>query len=66
MQQLGRISAEADPTQPADLLLAAFQGGMFLAQVARDITPLKDALQTAIDHVQTFATSPDAGLPQAR
>jgi TetR/AcrR family transcriptional regulator, transcriptional repressor for nem operon len=66
MQQLGRISAEADPTQLANLLLAAFQGGMLLAQVARDISPLKDALHAAIDHLQTFATSPDAGLPQAR
>ncbi|GAA4490801.1 TetR/AcrR family transcriptional regulator [Actinoallomurus oryzae] len=66
MQQLGRISAEADPTQLANLLLAAFQGGMLLAQVARDITPLKDALQTAIDYVQTFATSHDAGVLQAR
>ncbi|MEV6116015.1 TetR family transcriptional regulator C-terminal domain-containing protein [Streptomyces sp. NPDC052109] len=66
MQQLGRISAEADPTRLANLLLAAFQGGMLLALVARDITPLKDALHAAIDHLQTFATSPDAGLPQAR
>ncbi|OPG10418.1 TetR/AcrR family transcriptional regulator [Microbispora sp. GKU 823] len=66
MQQLGRISAEADPTQLANLLLAAFQGGMLLAQVARDIAPLKDALQAAIDHVQTFATSLDAGVLQAR
>ncbi|MET7551035.1 TetR family transcriptional regulator C-terminal domain-containing protein [Streptomyces sp. NPDC005479] len=66
MQQLGRISAEADPTQLANLLLAAFQGGMLLAQVARDITPLKDALQTAIDYVQTFTTSPDAGVLPAR
>ncbi|MET8129009.1 TetR/AcrR family transcriptional regulator [Streptomyces sp. NPDC005231] len=60
MQQLGRISAEADPPRLANLLLAAFQGGTLLAQVARDIAPLKDALQTAIDYVQTFATSPDA------
>lgn len=66
MQRLSRISAEADPTQLANLLLAAFQGGMLLAQVAQDITPLKDALRTAIDHVQTFATSPDAGALQAR
>ncbi|MCW2541953.1 MAG: regulatory protein TetR [Frankiales bacterium] len=58
MQRLNRISAAADPNQLANLLLAAFQGGMLLAQVARDITPLKDALQTAIDHVQTFAESP--------
>ncbi|MBE3013973.1 TetR/AcrR family transcriptional regulator [Microbispora sp. NEAU-D428] len=66
MQRLGRISTEADPTQLANLLLAAFQGGMLLAQVARDIAPLKDALQTAIDYVQTFATSLDAGVLQAR
>jgi AcrR family transcriptional regulator len=66
MQQLGRISAEADPTQLANLLLAAYQGGMLLAQVARDVAPLRDALQTAIDHVQTFVTSPDAGVAEAR
>ncbi|MGW5062715.1 hypothetical protein ACWEQ2_36335, partial [Streptomyces sp. NPDC004096] len=61
------ISAEADPARLANLLLAAFQGGTLLAQVARNITPLKDALQTAIDYLQTFATSPDADViaPQA-
>ncbi|EGD45476.1 transcriptional regulator, TetR family protein [Nocardioidaceae bacterium Broad-1] len=63
MQRLGRMRADADPTQLANLLLAAFQGGMMLAQVAREITPLEDALQAAIDHVQTFATEvdPDVG-----
>ena len=66
MQRLGRISADADPTRLANLLLSAFQGGMLLAQVARDITPLKDALQAAIDYVQTFATSPDTDVLQAR
>ena len=54
MQGLGRLSAEADPTQLANLLLSAYQGGVLLAQVARDIAPLKDALQAAIDHVQSF------------
>jgi AcrR family transcriptional regulator len=66
MQQVGRLRAEADPEQLANLVLAAFQGGMLLAQVARDIAPLKDALQAAIDHLQTFATSPDADGVQAR
>ncbi|SIG00485.1 TetR/AcrR family transcriptional regulator [Mycobacteroides abscessus] len=55
MQSLGRLSATADPTQLADLLLSAFQGGMLLPQVQRDVTPLKNALHAAIDHVQTFA-----------
>ncbi len=66
MQELGRISTEAHPTQLANLLLAAFQGGMLLAQVARDIAPLNDALQAAIEHVQTFATSSDNGEHQSR
>jgi hypothetical protein len=30
---------------------------MLLAQVARDIAPLKEALQAAIDYVQTIATA---------
>lgn len=55
MQSLGRLSATADPTQLADLLLSAFQGGMLLTQVQRDVTPLKNPLHAAIDHVQTFA-----------
>lgn len=55
MQRLGRLDAEADPTQLADLLLAAFQGGMLLTQVQRDVTPLKNALNAAIDHVETYA-----------
>jgi len=55
MRKLGRLNADADPTQLADLLLAAHQGGMLLAQVARDITPLKHALHAAVDHVATFA-----------
>ena len=55
MQSLGRINADANPTQLADLLLSAFQGGMVLTQVQQDVTPLKNALNAAIDHVQTFA-----------
>ena len=61
MQRLGRLSSDADPARLAYLLLAAFQGGMLLAQVARDIRPLKDALQGAIDHLQTFSTTTPAG-----
>jgi len=55
MQDLGRIGAEADPVQLADLLLSAFQGGMLLTQIKRDVSPLRNALHAAIDHVQTFA-----------
>ncbi len=54
MQDQGRLGADADPTQLADLLLCAFQGGMLLTQVQRDVTPLKTALSAAIDHVESF------------
>jgi AcrR family transcriptional regulator len=66
MQRLGRMRAEADPGELANLLLAACQGGMLLAQVAGDVTPLRDALQAAVDHVQTFATDRGADTLQAR
>lgn len=59
LQQRGRMSADADPTQLANLLLSAFQGGMLLAQVARDIGPLRDALNAAVDHLTRYATEPD-------
>lgn len=57
MQRLGQLGEEANPTELAYLLLSAFQGGMLLAQVARDIAPLKYALESAIDHVRTFETA---------
>ncbi|WP_030898877.1 TetR/AcrR family transcriptional regulator [Streptomyces sp. NRRL F-5126] len=61
MRRLGRLDADADPARLANLLLAAFQGGMLLAQVAGNNTPLEDALGAAIDHVQALTTAqPDA------
>ena len=66
MQRLGRISAEADPTRLAHLLLSAYQGGMLLARVARDIAPLKDALRAAIDYLQKFAVLPAVGVLEDR
>ncbi len=57
MKEQGNLSAAADPEQLATLVLAAFQGGMLLAQVAREITPLRVALRAALDHVESFAGS---------
>ena len=58
MQQAGRIDTSADPGQLGHMLVAAYQGGMLLAQITRDITPLHDALYAAVDHLRTFATEP--------
>ena len=38
--------------------MAAFQGGMLLSQAAQDVTPPRDALDAAIDHVASFAARP--------
>lgn len=55
MQRLGRIDSSADPGRLAHMFIAAYQGGMLLAQVARDIAPLRDSLYAAVDHLRTFA-----------
>jgi AcrR family transcriptional regulator len=57
MRERGALRPDADPARLTHLILAALQGGMLLAQIAREITPLRDALTAAIDHVQTFAVS---------
>lgn len=62
MQRLGRIDESADPVRLAHMFTAAYQGGMLLAQVARDIAPLRDSLYAAVDHLRTFASTPD-GVP---
>jgi AcrR family transcriptional regulator len=66
MQRSGRLRREADPKRLASLLLAAFQGGMLLAQIAQQITPLRDALTTAIDYLETFATPDREGTGAKR
>ncbi|RJQ81814.1 TetR/AcrR family transcriptional regulator [Pseudonocardiaceae bacterium YIM PH 21723] len=54
MRERGALRPDADPVRLTHLLMAAFQGGLLLAQIARDATPLRDALTAAIDHVETF------------
>jgi AcrR family transcriptional regulator len=63
MQRLGRINTSADPARLAHMFLAAYQGGMLLAQITRDITPLQDSLYAAVDHLRTFAATPANGNP---
>lgn len=62
MRERGELRPDADPERLAQVLMAAFQGGMLLTQAARDVTPLRDALLQAIDYIRSFA--PD-GRPAA-
>jgi TetR/AcrR family transcriptional regulator, transcriptional repressor for nem operon len=58
MRESGVLRPEADPDRLATGLMAALQGGYLLAQTARDTTPMRIALDMAIDHVRAFATEP--------
>lgn len=56
MRDRGDLRRTADPDHLADVLMAAFQGGMLLTQTARDATPLRNALDGALAYLATFAT----------
>lgn len=49
MKARNDLEPNVDTARLANLVLAAFQGGMLLSQVARDSAPLRDALHGAID-----------------
>jgi TetR/AcrR family transcriptional repressor of nem operon len=48
MRERGELSPGAEPAVMANVLMAAFQGGMLLSQVAGDAAPLRDALNGAL------------------
>jgi TetR/AcrR family transcriptional repressor of nem operon len=56
----GVLRSEADPELLATGVMAALQGGYLLAQTARDVAPMRIALDMAITHVKSFATAPTA------
>jgi len=56
----GVLRPDADPDGLAIGLMAALQGGYLLAQTARDVAPMKTALDMALEHVRSFAVVPQA------
>ena len=56
----GVLRPDADPEVLATGLMAALQGGYLLAQTARDVAPMKVALDMALAHVTSFAAEPEA------
>ena len=55
MRVNGTLRPEADPDALAAGSMAALQGGYLLAQTARDVEPMRTALDMAIAHVRSFA-----------
>jgi AcrR family transcriptional regulator len=55
MRRRGDLRADAKPELLTSVLIAAHQGGSLLSQTKRDIRPLRDALNAALDYVYSFA-----------
>jgi len=63
----GDLRPDADPEQLTYALMAALQGGMLLAQTARDTAPLKAALSSVLEYLHCYApsTPPRLSAPTA-
>ena len=52
MQKRGELSRREKPDRLAATIVAALQGGMLLARISEDITPLRDAVNLAVDNIR--------------
>jgi hypothetical protein len=48
------LRADANPQELAVSVLASLQGGLLMAEMARDTRPLEIALDAAIAHLKSF------------
>lgn len=55
MKKRGELSRKADPERLAAMVIAALQGGMLLARVRDDVTPLHDCLTAALTELRRWA-----------
>jgi TetR/AcrR family transcriptional repressor of nem operon len=66
MQERGELAAEADPARLATMVIAALQGGMLLARVRGDITPLRDAVDGAVAELHRWESKASRPRQRAR
>jgi TetR/AcrR family transcriptional regulator, transcriptional repressor for nem operon len=62
-RERGLVSAAGDDDELAGFLLAAVQGGLMLARLARDVRPLEVALDAALVHLGVHGTSSADAVP---
>ncbi|MFI9448737.1 TetR/AcrR family transcriptional regulator [Amycolatopsis sp. NPDC052450] len=55
LQAKGKLVDDADPARLAQAAMACVQGGLLMAHVRHDITPIADALRIALDHLKSHA-----------
>jgi TetR/AcrR family transcriptional repressor of nem operon len=63
-RERGTVTAVGDPRVLAGALLAALQGGLMLARLARDVTTLETALDAALLHLGVHRPSPSHRPPR--
>lgn len=57
LQDLGKVRADADPERLATATLASLEGGLLMSKALQDETPLAIALDAALGHLRTFAST---------
>jgi rhodanese-related sulfurtransferase/AcrR family transcriptional regulator len=58
MQDDGILAVTADPDALATGLMAALQGGFLLARAEHDVAPMATALDMALAHIESLASTP--------
>lgn len=61
MQNRGELSRRENPDRLAATIIAALQGGMLLGRISGDITPLRDAVNLAVDNIRRRLVDPALG-----
>ena len=57
LQDSGKLRAGADPERLATATLASLEGGLLMSKALQDETPLAIALDAALGHLRTFAST---------
>jgi hypothetical protein len=52
LQDKGELAADADPERLAQSTMACLQGGLLLAHLRHDVTPLADVMQVALESLK--------------
>ncbi|MFI5561933.1 TetR/AcrR family transcriptional regulator [Amycolatopsis japonica] len=55
LREQGKLAEDADPARLAQAAMTCVQGGLLMAHLRHDITPIADALKIALDHLRSHA-----------
>ncbi|HWF70319.1 MAG TPA: TetR/AcrR family transcriptional regulator [Mycobacterium sp.] len=58
MQRRGELGRRESPDRLAATIVAALQGGMLLGRIRGDVTPLRDAVDLAVDNIRRRLIDP--------